>query len=412
MSAVRSSNSVGSPWRRATRSAAGRTSATRRAKSRRVDRLPVDDDPLPVADEMRLGRLAGPEPGRAKARCRPGRGRCPSRSCRRRAPRGTSSCGSPSSRSSARVRPRPRRIPNLPRASSASDGRRSVPPAARAGGAHRGQVFLVEDALVEARREAHVVDVALLEMDAAAQLAARRRGVLAHQGLQEVRRMDRDRAARAGQEEVRADVAPQVRQAEGPGRAHARPRAARPCPDGTRTPGRTRSRGAGSGARGAWRPYAPAARPWRAAAERRPRRRRDGPPGSRSRAGAGSPPGRSGRAGSPAWDGGPRARGRPQAGRPASAPSPGGGTGRAVTRGIGPWLHEPRSPGVGRTGLRSRGSTAPSTPANPLGVRGASQAAAYHRAPARTPVPSRPCRRPAGPPALRATIAPDGLPPR
>ncbi len=32
-------------------------------------------------------------------------------------------------------------------------------------------------------------------------------------------------------------------------------------------------------------------------------------------------------------------------------------SGRAWTRAIGPWLHDPRSPGVGRTGLRSRAST-------------------------------------------------------
>jgi hypothetical protein len=56
-----------------------------------------------------------------------------------------------------------------------------------------GQLVLVEDALVEARGQAHVVDVALLEVDPAAQLAARDVRVLADQRLEQVRRLDRDR---------------------------------------------------------------------------------------------------------------------------------------------------------------------------------------------------------------------------
>src|SRR3954447_2560874 len=53
--------------------------------------------------------------------------------------------------------------------------------------------------------------------------------------------------------------------------------------------------------------------------------------------------------------------------------SPGSGVGggaapsaaaaRGFTRAIGPWLHDPRSPGDGRIGLRSRASTVPSPPA-------------------------------------------------
>ena len=119
------------------------------------------------------------------------------------APR-TASCGSPSSRSSARVRPRPRRIPNRPRSARAASAScvgaasavrvRTSPADARHS---RRQVVLVEDALVEARRQADVVDVALLHVDAAAELAARDVRVLADQRLQQVRRLDRDRAARA-----------------------------------------------------------------------------------------------------------------------------------------------------------------------------------------------------------------------
>lgn len=87
-----------------------------------------------------------------------------------------------------------------------------------------GEVFLVEHALVEARRQADVVDVPPLQMDAAAQLATRRGGVLANQGLQEVRGVDRDGATQTGQVEVRTDVAPEVRQAERTGTGEVRER--------------------------------------------------------------------------------------------------------------------------------------------------------------------------------------------
>src|SRR5690349_15043955 len=77
-----------------------------------------------------------------------------------------------------------------------------------------GEVVLVEDALVEPGREADVVDVALLEMDAAAELATRDVRVLPDQRLEQVGRLDGDRAAGPGHVEVGADVAAEVRQAE------------------------------------------------------------------------------------------------------------------------------------------------------------------------------------------------------
>ncbi len=61
--AVSSSNSVGAPSRRETRSAAGSTSATRRVNVAGVDRPAVDLDPLAIRDEVRLGRLADAKPG-------------------------------------------------------------------------------------------------------------------------------------------------------------------------------------------------------------------------------------------------------------------------------------------------------------------------------------------------------------
>src|SRR5450759_4622743 len=97
------------------------------------------------------------------------------------------------------------------------------------------QVVLVEDALVEAGPEAHVVHVPLLHVDTAAKLASRDGLVLADQGLEEVRRLDRNGTADACHVEVRADVAPQARQPE-PGAWHAKARA-RGCP-GERSPGR------------------------------------------------------------------------------------------------------------------------------------------------------------------------------
>src|SRR6187401_2802811 len=77
-----------------------------------------------------------------------------------------------------------------------------------------GQLVLVEDALVEARGQADIVHVALLHMDATTQLAARGVRVLPDQGLEQVRRLDRDRATAPGHVEMRADVAAQVRQSE------------------------------------------------------------------------------------------------------------------------------------------------------------------------------------------------------
>src|SRR5262245_15041162 len=79
----------------------------------------------------------------------------------------------------AGMRSRPRRMPMWPRAwmrARASEGT-SV----------RGDLFLVEDALVEARRQAHVRDVAGVQVHAAAHLAARDGAFLAHVGLEEVR---------------------------------------------------------------------------------------------------------------------------------------------------------------------------------------------------------------------------------
>src|SRR5207247_7166078 len=76
------------------------------------------------------------------------------------------------------------------------------------------QLVLVEDALVEARRQADVVDVALLEMDPAAELTAGNVVALPDQGLQEMRRLDRDRAPHTGHVEVRAVVPPQAGQHE------------------------------------------------------------------------------------------------------------------------------------------------------------------------------------------------------
>src|SRR4051812_4590252 len=76
------------------------------------------------------------------------------------------------------------------------------------------ELVLVEHALVEPGREADVVDVALVEVDAAAQLAARDVVGLAQQPLEEMRRLDRDRATAAGHVEVGADVAAKRWQAE------------------------------------------------------------------------------------------------------------------------------------------------------------------------------------------------------
>src|SRR4029078_4939533 len=87
-------------------------------------------------------------------------------------------------------------------------------PAVTIGPSLARQLVLVEDALVEAGGEADIVDVALLHVDAAPELATRRVGVLPDERLEEVRRLDRDRATAAGHVEVGADVAAQVRQPE------------------------------------------------------------------------------------------------------------------------------------------------------------------------------------------------------
>ena len=87
-------------------------------------------------------------------------------------------------------------MPKRPRASIAARacrvGRRArarpaAGPRRAPGRSLAGQLVLVEDALVEARREADVVDVALVEVDAAAQLAARDVVRLAQQALEQVR---------------------------------------------------------------------------------------------------------------------------------------------------------------------------------------------------------------------------------
>ena len=59
------------------------------------------------------------------------------------------------------------------------------------------QVVLVEDALVEPRREADVGHVALFEVDAATQLAAADGRVLAHERLEQMWRLDGDRPAQS-----------------------------------------------------------------------------------------------------------------------------------------------------------------------------------------------------------------------
>src|SRR5258707_754433 len=100
----------------------------------------------------------------------------------------------------------------------ADSGRRRV--------SRRRQVLLVEHALVEPRREADVAHIARLEVHAAADLAAGDGALLASEALQEMRRLDGQRAASAGQVEVGADVPAQVRQPEGaaPGGGLGRPR--------------------------------------------------------------------------------------------------------------------------------------------------------------------------------------------
>ena len=64
--AVSSSNSVGSPWRRATRSATASTACDVAGEVVGVDGPAVDHDPLAIADQVRLGRLADAQAGRAQ----------------------------------------------------------------------------------------------------------------------------------------------------------------------------------------------------------------------------------------------------------------------------------------------------------------------------------------------------------
>src|SRR5262245_14224813 len=76
---------------------------------------------------------------------------------------------------------------------------------------------------------------------------------------------------------------------------------------------------------------------------------------------------------------------------------------RGLTREMGPWLHEPRSPGDGRMGLRSRASTDPSPSATPWDSGIASTRSVSPRSDAAAG---------RGRASLRATIAADGPPPR
>src|SRR6478736_114693 len=109
------------------------------------------------------------------------------------------SCGLPSSASSAFVRPSPSLTPNRPRSCSAAmasasfigksllrgraPGRRPATGPAADDCLSPGELVLVEDALVEAAREAHVRDVAAVQVHAAAKLAAADGGALPHVGL-------------------------------------------------------------------------------------------------------------------------------------------------------------------------------------------------------------------------------------
>ena len=86
----------------------------------RVDRVAVEHDPLAVGHEVRLRGLADPQPARPQGAARERQHAALAVRARRRARRGSTSCGSPSSRSSARVRPSPRRMPKRPRSASAA----------------------------------------------------------------------------------------------------------------------------------------------------------------------------------------------------------------------------------------------------------------------------------------------------
>ena len=258
--AVSSSNSVGGPWRRSTRSAAARTSPTSRANVTGSIGRPSISSRSRYDDEVRLGRRADADARRRAARCRRGRGRCPCRSSRRRARRAADAADRRSSRGGPVSDPAPAGPRTGPRSDSARTAAwyaRVGPPAARPGST-AAQLLLVEHALVEARREAHVVDVALLEVHAAAQLAARDDAVLADDALEQVRA--RGSAGRRGSRSRRSAGR---RSGAGSGRPKARVRAGsvpRRRPD-------RRSRSARSGGR-------PGCRARRTAVRRRRRLRR------------------------------------------------------------------------------------------------------------------------------------------
>jgi hypothetical protein len=95
-------------------------------------------------------------------------------------------------------------------------------PAIRAG-SMGAELLLVEHALVESWREAHVVHVALLQVDATAELTPRDHAVLANDSLEQVRSVDRQGAAGPGHEEVGANVPTQVREPECAGSSRVEP---------------------------------------------------------------------------------------------------------------------------------------------------------------------------------------------
>ena len=193
----------------------------------RVDRAPVDLEPLAIGDEVGLGRLAHPQAGRTQHRpgqrehaalaVRAGHERAPERPLRiaelaqdRPRPAEPQPDAEPAAlleRADGRpVRVRGGHTPPHPLVrhstmttrAPASRGPTSRRPTSR-GPTSRGrrsatgrpsvlaQVVLVEDALVEAGGEADVVHVALLHVDAAAQLAAADVGVLADECLEQMR---------------------------------------------------------------------------------------------------------------------------------------------------------------------------------------------------------------------------------
>ena len=172
--------------------------ARRAARSRRGDRPAVDLDPLAVGHEVRLGRRPDaiarrPQRASASARTLPlplvPAISAPRTDRSRIAELAQQRPGPPEAQpdpEAAALGERPQRV--VVGEVGRADDRSSV------AASLAGQLVLVEDALVEAWGQADVVDVALLHVDAAAQLAARRVRVLADQRLEQVRRLDRDRA--------------------------------------------------------------------------------------------------------------------------------------------------------------------------------------------------------------------------